>query len=782
MNLQRRQGPVRGAISRFINLNIVPPELRPPQLGLLDLALIVVTIVGLLLLVFLYLMQSRNDRDAARLRLQLSQTTDTLSKLTTTGTASQKLDAALQEARKAAQSLQSDYGQIAAARVSWSKVLDAIRTSAPPGLAASSVVQEGSALTITVSGTAADEVAVVEYADRLLASGVLARPPEVLSINETLARAPGGAQTPFPTSPGGTQPPAGPGQIPGLGTATPTSLPGLPPGPIVPPAAQPTRTSTSSAGLATPPAGIPGPPTPVSGAGTPTPTVPIGLAGTPTPTRTPTVTASPTKAVDYTVVSKVGTFSPEEPNNIGNSAAIFGRVIDQDGNLIPGLRFRIESCCPTWSAITPGEGQGTSDGRFGFAISKSTFTVTVLSGVSEPAGGLFTGITDVAGVTNWDITFQKTKPGSPPPPLPTSTSGPTLSPTRTETVTPTPTATIADPDEPNDTRATAGTLTTGVLVNSRISSPTDIDYYKFTVGQVGNFIKADLTNLLADFDLYLEDPGGFSLRPSTNTGTTSESVSWTAAAVGTYYLRVEGKNGAVSAYPYQLVVNVTVPTATPAPIPDIYEGSTGNDTCDNATPAYTNSFWAVVWPPGDVDYYKVTSPRGTPFSASLVAVPIDLKLTLEDTNGISLAISDNSGTASEVVTRTITLAPSEILCVVVAASIPGQSAPNSQYKLVISNIAPAAVATESPTNAPGTTTAMQKDGGTPTPRPTDEQVPPALTTLSRGQLVSSGRSGYRIEYLSMAQPAVSPSPKPIVSGSRAVAFVLRLYVKAGGAN
>ena len=247
MNLQRRQGPVRGAISRFINLNIVPPELRPPQLGLLDMALIVVTIVGLLLLVFLHLMQSRNDRDAAQLRLQLSQTTDTLSKLTTTGTASQKLDAALQEARKAVQSLQSDYGQIAAARVSWSKVLDAIRTSAPPGLAASSVVQEDSALTITVSGTAADEVAVVEYADRLLASGVLARPPEVLSIKETLARAPGG-----------TQPPAGPGQIPGLGTTTPTSLPGLPPGPIVPSAAQPPRTSTPSAGLATPPAGIPG--------------------------------------------------------------------------------------------------------------------------------------------------------------------------------------------------------------------------------------------------------------------------------------------------------------------------------------------------------------------------------------------------------------------------------------------------------------------------------------------------------------------------------------------
>ena len=70
------------------------------------------------------------------------------------------------------------------------------------------------------------------------------------------------------------------------------------------------------------------------------------------------------------------------------------------------------------------------------------------------------------------------------------------------------------------------------------------DYYIFVISSSGT-ITLTLTNLPADYDLRLYK-GSKSVKTSQNGGTTSETISYTAAA-GTYYARVYGYSGAMNA-------------------------------------------------------------------------------------------------------------------------------------------------------------------------------------------------------------------------------------------
>ena len=77
-----------------------------------------------------------------------------------------------------------------------------------------------------------------------------------------------------------------------------------------------------------------------------------------------------------------------------------------------------------------------------------------------------------------------------------------------------------------------------------ISPSADIDHYKFIITTAGT-ITAALTTLPADFDLKILNNAGTQVAISQNCSTTSESISYTAAA-GTYYAQVFGYNGANS--------------------------------------------------------------------------------------------------------------------------------------------------------------------------------------------------------------------------------------------
>lgn len=102
-----------------------------------------------------------------------------------------------------------------------------------------------------------------------------------------------------------------------------------------------------------------------------------------------------------------------------------------------------------------------------------------------------------------------------------------------------------DPYEPNDSLSQAYAITSGTTYSSYISSSSDVDCYKLT-GRSGYTISASLTNLPKDYDFYLYNSSGNLVASSENGSTTSESISYKATYSGTYYLVVEGYNGAYS--------------------------------------------------------------------------------------------------------------------------------------------------------------------------------------------------------------------------------------------
>ncbi|MCX7570659.1 M4 family metallopeptidase [Tumebacillus sp. DT12] len=119
--------------------------------------------------------------------------------------------------------------------------------------------------------------------------------------------------------------------------------------------------------------------------------------------------------------------------------------------------------------------------------------------------------------------------------------------------------TPGDAYEPNDTQASAyGPITSGTTYNGTINTSSDNDFFKFTTGASGA-ISLSLTSLPADYDLYLYDANGTQLARSWNGGTSAESISYTASAAGTFYVKVIGYNGASSSTAYAM--KATYPAA-----------------------------------------------------------------------------------------------------------------------------------------------------------------------------------------------------------------------------
>ena len=104
----------------------------------------------------------------------------------------------------------------------------------------------------------------------------------------------------------------------------------------------------------------------------------------------------------------------------------------------------------------------------------------------------------------------------------------------------------SDTGEPNNTTATASTISSGTPINALIASSTDADYYRLVLSGTSN-IGLSMTNLAGDYDLRLLNSSGTQLAASENSSTTSESISYSNAAAGTYYVYAFGYSGAFSA-------------------------------------------------------------------------------------------------------------------------------------------------------------------------------------------------------------------------------------------
>ena len=210
----------------------------------------------------------------------------------------------------------------------------------------------------------------------------------------------------------------------------------------------------------------------------------------------------------------------------------------------------------------------------------------------------------------------------------------------------TPTPSTNDTYEPNDTTATAYAITSGTTYNSYIYTSSDVDYYKLTTTSAGT-IAVSLTNLPKDYDLYLYNSSGTQVAKSENGNTTSESISYSATAAGTYYIKVAGYSGNYStsqAYALKATFTASSGGGTGSNL-DPYEPNNSTSAAYAITSGTT--YKALIGSTSDVDYFKVVTTKSGTISISLSTLPADYDLYLYNSSGTQVAKSENGSTTSE---------------------------------------------------------------------------------------------------------------------------------------
>jgi hypothetical protein len=250
---------------------------------------------------------------------------------------------------------------------------------------------------------------------------------------------------------------------------------------------------------------------------------------------------------------------------------------------------------------------------------------------------------------------------------------------------PPPTGGTICPDnyEPNNTIAAAKTLPHNTTIQGSIASGSDEDWFSIRIWSF-RYFRVRLSNLPADYDLYLYSTTGELIRSVTNTGTGDESIIYNdGLADASYRLRVVGKNGANDASRcYSLILeafssplaNPTPPPSdteagpasdpapepdpTPAPTPDptpsndppcpdSYEPN--NSISESKTLGHNTNQSASLATSSDADWFSFRTWNFQYFKISLWGLPADYDLYLYDVNGVELASSTNNGTTAEVI-------------------------------------------------------------------------------------------------------------------------------------
>jgi hypothetical protein len=96
----------------------------------------------------------------------------------------------------------------------------------------------------------------------------------------------------------------------------------------------------------------------------------------------------------------------------------------------------------------------------------------------------------------------------------------------------------------NGTSAGAAVIPFNTNVTGLISPASDIDYYRFAITRAGR-ITITLTTLPANYNIRLRNSAGTQVAIAQRTGTSNETINYTAA-VGTYYVEVYGANAAAN--------------------------------------------------------------------------------------------------------------------------------------------------------------------------------------------------------------------------------------------
>ncbi|MCL4549740.1 MAG: DNA/RNA non-specific endonuclease [Bacteroidetes bacterium] len=111
--------------------------------------------------------------------------------------------------------------------------------------------------------------------------------------------------------------------------------------------------------------------------------------------------------------------------------------------------------------------------------------------------------------------------------------------------------------EPNNTIATANSIPTVPATNTGyISTTTDVDYFSVSATS-GQIISSGLTVPSGvDYNLYLLNSSGATLASSTNTGSSTESITYNTTAAGSYYILISSTSGSSTTLNYTLTANV----------------------------------------------------------------------------------------------------------------------------------------------------------------------------------------------------------------------------------
>lgn len=203
--------------------------------------------------------------------------------------------------------------------------------------------------------------------------------------------------------------------------------------------------------------------------------------------------------------------------------------------------------------------------------------------------------------------------------------------------------------EPNETQATAATITSGVANSAAISSATDVDYFKIVTTATTSNVFSLAGPSGVDYDLYIYNSAGTQIGSGTS-GTATESVSLTGQAAGTYYIKVIGYNGANSATCYTITATATGATGCQS----AYDVTTNGTISGAASIPFNTNVTGLINPAGDNDYYKFVITTGGTATVTLTTLPADYDLAIVNSAGTQLASSANGSTTSETITRTYT--------------------------------------------------------------------------------------------------------------------------------
>ncbi|MEZ4910046.1 MAG: M43 family zinc metalloprotease [Saprospiraceae bacterium] len=111
--------------------------------------------------------------------------------------------------------------------------------------------------------------------------------------------------------------------------------------------------------------------------------------------------------------------------------------------------------------------------------------------------------------------------------------------------------------ESNNTKSAAKTIPLGTTFTAKISSSTDVDWFKFNNSSSQKNVRVSMTNLPADYDMILYR-GNSQVGISQNDATSDEQITYNnTKSATTYYVKVYGYNGANSANCYDFLAQIS---------------------------------------------------------------------------------------------------------------------------------------------------------------------------------------------------------------------------------